>query len=102
MPLPRRSMITLDDCIALCGLPEEVVLAIADHEHIPEVAAAGLAQYLLGKDHGAEEIRDMIIDDIRSAQLVGDIERTRQMLHVLHHFLRAFPEARPHRGADRA
>ena len=36
-------MITLEDCIAFCGLTEQEVLAIAEHEHIPEVAAAALA-----------------------------------------------------------
>jgi hypothetical protein len=40
-------MITLEDCIGLCGLTEEEVLAIAEHEHVPEIAAAALAQYLL-------------------------------------------------------
>ena len=35
-------MITLDDCIGLCG--EEEVLAIAEHEHLPEIAATALAQ----------------------------------------------------------
>jgi hypothetical protein len=39
-------MITLEDCIGLCGLTEEEVLAIAEHEHLPEIAATALAQYL--------------------------------------------------------
>lgn len=88
-------MITLQDCIALCGLSEEEVLAIAEHEHIPEVAAAALAQYLLQSEHGAEQVRDMIIDDVRQAQRRGDREHVRELLHVLHHFLRSHPEARP-------
>jgi hypothetical protein len=37
-------MITLEDCIGLCGLTEEEVLAIAEHEHLPEIAATALAQ----------------------------------------------------------
>ena len=40
--------ITLEDCIALCGLEESEVAAIAEHEHIPEISAAALAQCLLG------------------------------------------------------
>ena len=32
-------MITLEDCLAFCGLTEEEVLAIAEHEHMPEIAA---------------------------------------------------------------
>lgn len=88
-------MISLEDCIGLCGLTEEEVLAIAEHEHLPEMAAAAYAQYLLSMAHGTEKIRTMIIDDIRHAQLVGDKAHVTSLLHVLHHFLRAHPEAKP-------
>jgi hypothetical protein len=40
-------MISLEDCISMCGLDENEVAAIAEHEHIPEIAAAALASYLL-------------------------------------------------------
>jgi hypothetical protein len=90
-------MISMHDCLALCGLDSDEVLAIAEHEHIPEIAAAALAQYLLHHAHGTETIRDMIIDDVRQAQARGDREQVRIHLHVLHHFLRDHPEARPHR-----
>jgi hypothetical protein len=88
-------MITLEDCIAFCGLTEEEVLAIAEHEHLPEIVATALAEYLLSQDHGSEKVRDMIVDDIRQAQLRGDREYVLTLLHVLHHFLKTHPEARP-------
>jgi len=89
-------MITLDDCIGLCGLTEEEVLAIAEHEHLPEIAAAALAQYLLSQEHGSEKVRDMIVDDIRKAQLSNsNKEKVLMLLHVLHHYLKTHPEARP-------
>ena len=82
-------MITLEDCIGLCGLTEEEVLAIAEHEHLPEIAATALAQYLSSLEHGSEKVRDMIVDDIRQAQLNGvDKEHVLTLLHVLHHFLK--------------
>ena len=62
-------MISLEDCVGLCGLTEQEVLAIAEHEHVPEMAATALAQYLLKQEHGIEQIRDMIVHDIRQAQL---------------------------------
>ena len=68
-------MICLEDCIAMCGLSEEEVLAIAEHEHLPEIAATALAQYLLNQQHGAEKIRYMITDDVRQAQARGDRKR---------------------------
>ena len=89
-------MITLEDCIGLCGLSEEEVLAIAEHERLPEIAAAALAEYLLSQAHGSEKIRDMIVDDIRRAELTGgNKQQVLTLLHVLHHFLKTHPEARP-------
>jgi aryl-alcohol dehydrogenase-like predicted oxidoreductase len=91
----RVQMITLQDCIAFCGLTEEEVLAIAEHEHLPVIASAALAQYLLRQERGTGSVRDMIVDDIRSAQRRGDREHILTLLHVLHHFLKSHPEAMP-------
>ena len=88
-------VITLEDCIGMCGLTEDEVLAIAEHEHLPEIAATALAHYLLSREHGSEEIRDMIVDDIREAQWSDNKEHVLTLLHVLHHFLITHPEARP-------
>ena len=60
-------MISLEDCIALCGLDESEVAAISEHEHIPEIAASALADYLLKQAHGSETIRAMVIEDIHKA-----------------------------------
>jgi hypothetical protein len=80
-------MITLEDCIAFCGLTEEV-LAIAEHEHRPEIVACALAKSLLNQEHGPETIRGMIVDDVRAAQARGDAK------HVLDPAARAasFPQ----------
>ncbi len=86
-------MITLDDCLAFCGLTEDEVQAIAEHEHIPEIAAAGLANYLLCSDHGVECIRDMIVDDLVAAQRRDDTQRARELVMVLRHFLANHPES---------
>ena len=89
-------MITLEDCVGFCGLTEEEVLAIAEHENLPEIAATALAQYLLSQEHGSEKVRDIIVDDIQRAQLSGgNKEKVLILLHVLHHFLKTHPEARP-------
>jgi hypothetical protein len=37
----------------------------------------------------------MIFDDIRYAQRHGNADHVRELLHVLHHFLREYPDARP-------
>jgi len=90
-------MISLEDCIAFSGLTEEEVLAIAEHEHLPEIAATALAEYLLSGERGAEQVRDMIVDDIREAQHRADKAHVQTLLHVLHHFLKTHPEVSPSR-----
>lgn len=35
-------MLSYQDCLAFCGLEEEEIAAIAQHEHIPIIVAAEL------------------------------------------------------------
>jgi len=82
--------------LACAGLTEEEVLAIAEHEHLLEIAATALAQYLLSLEHGGKKVHDMTVDDIRHAQLNGaENEHVLTLLHVLYYFLKTHPEARP-------
>ena len=87
--------VSLEDCIALCGLDEEEVAAISEHEHIPEIAAAALASYLLHQPHGIETIRTMIIDDIRTALDAGRNQHAAELVMALRHFLEQHPDAHP-------
>lgn len=80
-------MISLEDCIALCGLTEREVAAIAEHEHVPEVAAAVLGQYLLHQQHGLDHIRRMLVDDIRAAMRSHDHAHAAELLAALRHLL---------------
>lgn len=89
----KTDVITLEDCIALCGLSKAEVLAIAEHEHIPEVVAAGMAESLLHQRHGAEIVRHMIVEGIQSANARGDTRRACELFVCLKHFLAEHPEA---------
>jgi len=93
--LRLQAMITLEDCIAMCGLSEQEVLAIAEHEHIPEIAAAALGQYLLGQERGCEKICDMLRDDIRAALARRDRKHALELFMALRHFLSTHPDAGP-------
>ena len=87
-------MISLEDCIGLCGLDEDEVAAISEHEHIPEMAAAALANYLLTQPHGGETIRTMIIDDIHKVLDEGRVGHAAELFMALRHFLEQHPEGR--------
>ncbi len=92
-------MVTLEDCIAFSGLTEAEVMALAEHEHIPEIAAAALAEYLLKQRHGEEKIHTMIVEDIRAAMHRGDRKHAHELFGALRHFLATHPEQR-HRRPD--
>jgi len=88
-------MISLEDCIALSGLDEDEIAAISEHEHIPEIAAAALASYLLKQPKGGEAIRTMIIDDIHKALDDGRVRHAAELFMALRHFLEQHPQGRP-------
>ena len=87
-------MISLEDCIAFCGLDKDEVAAIGEHEHIPDIAATALADYLLKQPHGGEAIRTMIVDDIQKALSAGRVRHAQELFMALRHFLDHHPEAR--------
>lgn len=80
-------MLSLEDCIALSELTEEEILAISEHEHIPEIAAAEMGNYLVQTPSGEMKIRAIIVDDIREARHHGDIKRVITLRMVLKRYL---------------
>jgi hypothetical protein len=93
-------MITHEDCVALCGLTQDEVHALAEHEHIPDIAAAALGQCLLNQPKGCQIISDMIADGMRGARQRGDDKHANELALILHHFVSSHPEIRdlPHRS----
>ena len=69
-------------------------MAIAEHEHVPEIAASSIGRYLLKDPDGPARIRDMMRDDIHAALGRGDKDHASELLMVLRDFLSAHPEAR--------
>jgi hypothetical protein len=84
-------MLTLEDCIALCGLDEGEVDAIAEHEHIPEIAAAELGNYLVHSPEGELRIKAMIRDDLAAACRCGDRKRELALKRMLRDFVLKHP-----------
>jgi hypothetical protein len=84
--------IAKEDLIGLSGLSEEEVAAIAEHEHIPDVAAAALANYLAGRKGGIQEVRHMICDDIKSALDRGHDRHAAELFMALTHLHQTYGE----------
>lgn len=91
-------MISLEDCIAMSGLDESELAAIMEHEHVPEIEAAAIASDLLHQPGGRDEVRKMMVEDIRAARSRGDMRHAAALLGTLRRFLEEYPEACLARG----
>ena len=80
-------MLTLQDCIELSELSEEEIRAIAEHEHLPEMVAVEMGNYLTHTARGEKRIKRMIADDIDAARAKGDTHRVTMLKMVLKHFV---------------
>jgi hypothetical protein len=84
-------MLTLEDCLGLCDLTEQEVLAIAQHEHIPEMAAVEMGNYLVHAPDGEMRIKSIIRDDIADARARGDRSGELALKTVLRNFVLQHP-----------
>lgn len=80
-------MLTYEDCVGMCELTEEEVDAIAEHEHIPNIVATELGNYLVHEESGIPMIRRIITDDIEMAEKRGDREHALVLKLTLRHFV---------------
>lgn len=84
-------MISLEDCIAMCGLDAREIDAIAEHENISPIAAAALASQLLRYGSGETQIRQMLMDNLHAALTDRRHDHARMLLSVAQHFLEPHP-----------
>lgn len=92
-------MLRLEDCVALCDLTEAEVRAIAEHEHVPEIAAAEIGSYLVRSPGGEMCIKSIIRDDLARARARRDRERELALLLVLHNLILQHPRCEERRTA---
>jgi hypothetical protein len=79
-------MLSLKECFDFCGLTGDEVRAIAEHEHLSDIAAAVLGQSLLQTDEGTSEIKRFMREDIENATFRGHPDTARELEQVLAHF----------------
>ncbi len=84
-------MLTYEDCLELSDLTEEEIEAIAQHEHLPEMAALELGSYLVHTSEGIPVIKRIILEDIEDARRRGHTEKALQLKLVLKHFVDTHP-----------
>lgn len=86
-------MISPDDILDMSGLTRDEIDALAQHEHVGEVDAALLGDYLLHVSKGPQKVQQMICDDMRTEMHLGNLDRARALFRTLQHFMAEHPEA---------
>lgn len=86
-------MLSQEDCMAMCGLEQREIAAIAEHEHLPEIQAAALASCLLRDPDGVKVIRQIIADDITNAIECNRFTHANELFAILREFIDRHPEA---------
>lgn len=79
-------MLTIQDCIGLCRLTEDEIIAIAEHEHLPDMLAVELGDFLCRTMDDELRVKRMIVDDIEAARERGDLAHAAKLRKVLQHF----------------
>ena len=85
-------MLTFEDCLALCDLTQEEIDAIAEHEHLPEMAALEYGNYLINTPDGELAIKTMILEDIEYSRKNGNYHHAKALESVLEHFVMTHPK----------
>jgi hypothetical protein len=79
-------MLTLKDCLDYCGLTEDEIHLIAEHEHLPEIIAAEFGSMLLHTTNGMRIIQRYIQDNIKEAESRGQARKAERLHEVLGQF----------------
>ena len=87
-------MLTYQDYLELSDLTEEEIEAIAQHEHLPEMAALELGSYLVHSAEGVPMIKRIILDDIEDARQRGHAEKVLKLKLVLKQFVDTHSDTR--------
>ena len=84
-------MLSYQDCVELSDLTEEEIEAIAEHEHLPEIATLELGSYLVHSPEGVPMIKRIILEDIEEERRRGHDDKVLKLKLVLKHFVDTHP-----------
>jgi len=92
----EMAMITLTECATMCVLDYDDIQAIAELEHLPDVAEATLKDYLASAAGGnSSAICRTMIGDIRNALDEGFVHQATEVVMALRQYLADNPQAAP-------
>jgi hypothetical protein len=62
-------MLSLDDCIAFCGLTREQLDAVACHQHLPLIVVAEWAETVMDQEDGALVVEAILVEEVDAAPM---------------------------------
>ena len=84
-------MLSITDCVGMCGLTEEELQVVADHEHLPLIVAAELAAELLKTPQGTWQVRSCLLEALEVSVARGDLARQRHLRGLVGSFTHTHP-----------
>ena len=84
-------MLSITDCVGMCGLTEEELQVVADHEHLPLIVAAELAAELLKTPQGTWQVRSCLLEALEVSVARDDLARQRHLRSLVGSFTHAHP-----------
>jgi hypothetical protein len=84
-------MLTIADCQGLCGLTEEELQLLAEHERLPVIVAAELAADLLRSAKGTWRLRNCMLEELEKAAAAGQHGRAKRIDRIIAGFAAAHP-----------
>lgn len=85
-------MLSICDCVGMCGLSEDELQVLAEHEHLPMIVAAELAAELLKTPKGIWLVRNCMLEALENSVARHDWERERHLRSVIVAFSSSHPE----------
>ena len=86
-------MINPEDILDMTSLSRDEIAAVAEHEHLGQVDAARLSEWLMTHRGGGHRVEQMISDDIRAALHADNLPHARDLDATLKAFLAEHPDA---------
>lgn len=86
-------MLSMRDCLDYCNLTDDEVSMIAEHEDIPDVAAASIACGLVQTSEGVLLLTRYLSEALERAERSGDPERATRARKAWHQFQQDFPHS---------
>ncbi|HRP23259.1 MAG TPA: hypothetical protein PLF79_01315 [Thauera sp.] len=84
-------MLSIRDCLDYCDLTDDEVALIAEHEDIPDAAAAQMVCGLVQTPEGVMVLTNYMLELIERANACGDARKAEQAASVCARFMADHP-----------